>query len=89
MTDLLDVSSAADEPAVDAVDEQLLRQLAERARAEGLRLTGEGGLLARLTKRWSSPPSKASWTIIWATASTTLSVATAGTPATAGDPRRC
>jgi putative transposase len=34
----------------DAVDEQLVRQLAERARAEGLKLTGEGGLLARLTK---------------------------------------
>ncbi|MDR7084354.1 transposase-like protein [Arthrobacter ginsengisoli] len=27
-----------------------MRQLSERARAEGLRLTGEGGLLARLTK---------------------------------------
>ena len=35
--------------AVD-VDEQLVRQLAERARADGLKLTGEGGLLARLTK---------------------------------------
>jgi putative transposase len=35
----------------DAVDEQLVAQLAERARAEGLQLTGEGGLLARLTKR--------------------------------------
>ena len=32
------------------VDEQLVRQLAERARADGLKLTGEGGLLARLTK---------------------------------------
>ena len=26
------------------VDEQLVRQLAERARADGLKLTGEGGL---------------------------------------------
>ncbi|WP_231400070.1 IS256 family transposase [Longispora fulva] len=34
----------------DAVDAQLVRQLADRARAEGLQLTGEGGLLARLTK---------------------------------------
>jgi putative transposase len=34
----------------DAVDEELVRQLSDRARAEGLRLTGEGGLLARLTK---------------------------------------
>src|SRR3982074_310229 len=32
------------------VDEQLVRQLAERARADGLKLTGEGGLLQRLTK---------------------------------------
>ena len=36
---------------LDAVDEQLVEQLADRARSEGLRLTGEGGLLARLTKR--------------------------------------
>jgi putative transposase len=35
---------------LDAVDEQLIAQLADRARAQGLQLTGEGGLLARLTK---------------------------------------
>jgi putative transposase len=34
----------------DALDEQLIAQLADRARSEGLQLTGEGGLLARLTK---------------------------------------
>jgi transposase-like protein len=34
----------------DAVDEQLVDQLVEQARASGLQLTGEGGLLARLTK---------------------------------------
>jgi putative transposase len=40
------------EPAVgDALDEQLVRQLTAQAQASGLRLTGEGGLLARLTKR--------------------------------------
>jgi putative transposase len=33
----------------DVLDDQLVRQLAERARAEELRLTGESGLLARLT----------------------------------------
>jgi putative transposase len=38
------------EDVLDAVDEQLIRQLADRARAEGLQLTGEGGLLSRLTK---------------------------------------
>ena len=34
----------------ESLDEVLVRQLAARARAEGLRLTGEGGLLGRLTK---------------------------------------
>jgi putative transposase len=33
-----------------AADEELVRQLAERARAEGLQLTGKGGLLGRLAK---------------------------------------
>jgi putative transposase len=36
--------------ATDAVDEELVRQLTERARAEGLQLAGEGGLLQKLTK---------------------------------------
>ena len=44
-----------DQPAgsdgLDAVDEQLMARLAGRARAGGLQLTGEGGLLAQLTKR--------------------------------------
>ncbi len=35
----------------DAVDEQLVEQLTDRARSQGLELTGEGGLLAWLTKR--------------------------------------
>jgi transposase-like protein len=41
----------ADGDALDAVDEQLIARLAGRARAGGLQLTGEGGLLAQLTKR--------------------------------------
>jgi transposase-like protein len=45
----MDVNAAA-EVAADALDEQLLRQLSDRARSEGLKLTGEGGLLTRLTK---------------------------------------
>jgi len=36
---------------LDAVDEQLIARLAGRARAGGLQLTGEGGLLAQSTKR--------------------------------------
>jgi putative transposase len=41
-----DVTAAA----TDAVDEDLVRQLTERARTEGLQLAGEGGLLQKLTK---------------------------------------
>jgi transposase-like protein len=36
---------------LDAIDEQLLDRLVGQARAGGLQLTGEGGLLAQLTKR--------------------------------------
>jgi putative transposase len=35
---------------LSAADEQVLRELTERARSGGLQLTGEGGLLAKLTK---------------------------------------
>ena len=35
---------------LSAVEEQALRELTERARAGGLKLTGEGGLLGKLTK---------------------------------------
>jgi putative transposase len=44
------VPGAGDDGRVDAADEEMVRQLAERARAEGLSLTGPGGLLGRLTK---------------------------------------
>jgi putative transposase len=39
------------ESPADVLDEQLIGQLVDRARASGLRLTGEGGLLQQLTKR--------------------------------------
>jgi putative transposase len=46
-----EVSVLVEEPvSTDAVDDQLIRQLAQRARSEGLKLTGEGGLLQHLTK---------------------------------------
>jgi transposase-like protein len=35
---------------LSAAEEQLLRELTERARSGGLKLTGEGGLLGKLTK---------------------------------------
>jgi putative transposase len=50
--DTLTGNAAAGAPDVlDAVDEQLLDRLVGRAREGGLQLTGEGGLLAQLTKR--------------------------------------
>ena len=49
MTDVID--GQRPEPAeLSAADEQLLRELTERARPGGLKLTGEGGMLGRLTK---------------------------------------
>ncbi|AOR30961.1 transposase [Streptomyces fodineus] len=44
------VAPAADVSA-KAVDDQLIDELVSRAQAEGLQLTGEGGLLQQLTKR--------------------------------------
>jgi putative transposase len=41
----------AGEPASSATAEQLIAMLVDRARGEGLKLTGEGGLLQKLTKR--------------------------------------
>ena len=35
---------------LDELDQQLVGQLVDRARSQGLRLTGEDGLLAQLTK---------------------------------------
>src|ERR1700712_3453059 len=55
MTMAVDTSAVAkrNEPAtpVDGVDAALVGQLVEQARAAGLQLTGDGGLLQQLTKR--------------------------------------
>jgi transposase-like protein len=48
MTDV--TTDETPEPALSAADEQLLRELTGRAREGGLKLTGEGGLLGKLTK---------------------------------------
>lgn len=54
MTDVVNERTTAEAVArpvlAGAVDEEMVRQSGEQARAEGLQLTGEGGLLARLTK---------------------------------------
>ena len=49
MTDVT-TSQSQDGAGLSAADEQLLRELTERARAGGLKLTGQGGLLGKLTK---------------------------------------
>lgn len=45
------VESARSRQPAPVSDEQLVAMLVERARSEGLRLTGQGGLLQQLTKR--------------------------------------
>jgi Transposase, Mutator family len=49
---MTDVTQDRDQAGAElsAADEQVLRELTERARAGGLKLTGEGGLLGKLTK---------------------------------------
>jgi putative transposase len=44
-------TATVEQVAGEAVDERVVRELAEWARAEGLQMTGAGGLLSRLTKR--------------------------------------
>lgn len=55
MTEMISGVENADDPIAageaDALDEQLVGQLVERAKAGGLQLTGEGGVLQQLTKR--------------------------------------
>ena len=50
------IEPIVEQPQVDglgtsATDEQLIAMLVDRARGDGLKLTGEGGLLQKLTKR--------------------------------------
>ena len=49
---MTDVTTGQDQDGAElsAANEQLLRELTERARTGGLKLTGEGGLLGKLTK---------------------------------------
>jgi putative transposase len=45
------VAPVADDGQMGAAEDELARKIAEQARADGLRLTGPGGLLGRVTKR--------------------------------------
>jgi putative transposase len=52
MTDMMSGVENAENPKPETgLDEQLVAQLVNRGKASGLQLTGEGGVLAQLTKR--------------------------------------
>lgn len=51
MSDMTVVQGQPEAPTSELVDEQLIEQLANEARSQGLSLTGEGGLLGKLTKK--------------------------------------
>jgi putative transposase len=55
MTDVIVSAEAVEEVkpagAPDTLDDRLIGQLVDRAKADGIKLTGEGGLLQQLTKR--------------------------------------
>ncbi|MEV7045013.1 transposase, partial [Amycolatopsis sp. NPDC051061] len=52
MTDMMSgVENAEDPKPEDGLDERLVAQLVSHAKAGGLKLTGEGGVLQQLTKR--------------------------------------
>jgi hypothetical protein len=60
MTDVT-MSETQELAGLSAAGEQLLRELAERARKDGLKLTGEGGLPGQLTKEVYQELSRASF----------------------------
>ena len=64
MTDVT-TSESRGQAELPAADEQVLRELTERARAGGLRLTGEGGLLGKPGGRQSR--GRAGWGAVPAT----------------------
>jgi hypothetical protein len=74
---------------VKAVDDQLIDELVGRAQAEGLQLTGEGGLLQQLTKRLLESALEGEITDHLGYDKHDPWARTAATPATAHAPRRC
>lgn len=75
--------------AVAASDEQLVAMLVDRARSEGLRLTGEGGLLQQWTKRVLESALEGEITDHSDTRSTMPKVGAVATAATGRGRRRC
>ena len=74
---------------LDAVDEQLIAQLAGRARAGGLALTGEGGLLTQLAKRLVESALEGEITDHLGYERHEVAGRDGGTPSTGTGPRRC
>ena len=87
---MTDVTQERDQAGAElsAADEQVLRELTERARTGGLKLTGEGGLLGRLTKMVIEGALEGELDDHLGYASTILTAAMAGIPAMAAGPRR-
>jgi hypothetical protein len=71
-----------------AVDDQLIDELVGRAQAEGLQLTGEGGLLQQLTKRLLESALEGEITDHLGDDKHDPGARTVATPATAHAPRR-
>ena len=88
---MTDVTTGRDQdgPGLSAADEQLLRELTERARTGGLKLTGEGGLLGKLTKMVVEGALEGELDDHLGYASTTRQAVMAGIPAMATASRPC
>ena len=82
-------TEAARPDVLDAVDEQLIDRLVGRAREGGLQLTGEGGLLAQLTKRLVESALEGEITDHLGYGKHDAEGRDGGTPATGAGPRRC
>lgn len=75
---------------LDGLDDQLITQLVDRAKAGGLRLTGEGGVLQQLTKRLLESALDGEITDhLGYDKHDPAPATTAGTPATVRGPRPC
>ena len=88
MTDVTN-GQVREEAGLSAADEQLLRELTERARSGGLKLTGEGGLLGKLTKMVVEGALEGELDDHLGYEKNDPAGVTAGIPATGTGPRRC
>jgi hypothetical protein len=88
MSETIVENEATEKPVVESAagavsDDQLIGMLVDRARTEGLQLTGEGGLLQQLTKRGLRAPWKGRSRITSAMTSTMRKAGAAATAVTA------